>query len=123
MAQLRPQQVQVHLPRFTATSEFRLDRTLQAMGMVSAFGKADFSGMTGRRDFFIGAVVHKAFVDVTEKGTEAAAATGVVMLRSAVGPSQPPVVFRADHPFAFAIRDRASGTLLFLGRVMNPKGG
>ena len=83
--------------------------------MVDAFGGADFSGMFGGRGPSISAVVHKAFVEVNEKGTEAAAATGAVM-KSSVPPR-----FRADHPFLFLIRDRSTGSILFLGRIMNPK--
>ena len=91
------------------------------MGMKDAFGKkADFSGMNGRKDLFISAVVHKAFVDVNEEGTEAAAATGVVIETTSVRP--PPPVFRADHPFLFLIRHEKTGVILFLGRVLNPKG-
>jgi serpin B len=82
-------------------------------------GKADFSGITGSRDFAISAVVHKAYVEVEEKGTEAAAATGVVMRRAAMMPL-PPVVFRADHPFLFLIRDTLTGSILFMGRLVKP---
>ena len=73
--------------------------------------------MSGKRDLFISAVVHKAFVDVNEEGTEAAAATGVGMQLLSGPPS-----FRADHPFIFLIRDIRSGSILFLGRMTNPKG-
>jgi serpin B len=120
---LRTREVIVALPKFKLTCEFELTKTLPAMGMTDAFGgKADFSGMTGRRDLFIGAVLHKAFVDVNEEGTEAAAATAVMMERTAVMPNPPPV-FRADHPFVFVIRDRETGSVLFVGRAMNPKAG
>jgi serine protease inhibitor len=91
------------------------------MGMTDAFlEKADFSGMNGKRDLFISEVIHKAFVDVNEEGTEAAAATAVVVRTTAIGPKEIPV-FRADHPFLFLIRDNDSGSLLFIGRMMNPK--
>ncbi len=118
------QEVIVFLPRFKSTSQFELNPLLQSMGMTSAFSprSADFSGMTGARDLFISAVLHKAFVDVNEEGTEAAAATGIVMRPTAVRlprPTQPPV-FRADHPFVFAIRDNRNGALLFLGRLADP---
>jgi serpin B len=90
------------------------------MRMPAAFGgDADFSGMNGKRDLFISAVVHKAFVDVNEEGTEAAASTAVVMSRSSAR-LEPVASFRADHPFVFLIRDRRTGSILFLGRVMNP---
>ena len=92
------------------------------MGMTDAFNStnADFSGMDGRKDLYISSVVHKAFVDVNEEGTEAAAATGVVMTLSAAMPANPIPVFRADHPFLFLIRDNHTGSILFFGRMMNP---
>ena len=119
LARIHKREVQVFFPRFKMTSEFELARVLGAMGMPDAFsGKADFSGMTDNRDLFISAVVHKAYVDVNEEGTEAAAATGVTMKLTSVAP--PPPVFRADHPFIFLIRDNQTGSILFLGRVANP---
>jgi serpin B len=89
--------------------------------MTDAFSAnaADFSGMNGKRDLFISAVIHKAYVDVNEEGTEAAAATAVTIGLASVGPARIPV-FRADHPFLFLIRDNHSGSILFIGRVMNP---
>jgi serpin B len=109
------------VPKFKMTSKFNLGSVLRAMGMTAAFSRnADFSGMTGNRDLFISAVVHQAYVDVNEEGTEAAAATGVVMKLTSAGPERIPI-FRADHPFIFLIRDKASGSILFLGRVMNPQ--
>ncbi|HVP10975.1 MAG TPA: serpin family protein [Phycisphaerae bacterium] len=118
IGKLRAQELYVGLPRFTMTASYQLNPKLQALGMRDAFSQtaADFSGMSGKRDLFISAVVHKAFVDVNEEGTEAAAATGV----GAAARSMPPS-FRADHPFIFLIRDTRSGGILFLGRVMNPK--
>jgi len=124
MKELRPQKVIVYLPRFKMTSQFGLKDTLQAMGMTLAFGeKAVFSRMSRSEQLFISAVVHKAFVDVNEEGTEAAAATGVIMAPTAAPfrPEEPPV-FRADHPFLFLIRDNGTGSILFMGRVTNPKG-
>ncbi len=116
---MRKQEVHVYLPRFEITAEFSLKDVLIAMGMRDAFSEdADFSGMTGRRDLFISAVEHKAFVEVTEEGTEAAAATAVVMNERA---APLPVTFRADHPFLFLIRDNGTGSILFVGRVANPK--
>ncbi len=114
---LAPAEVEVALPRFKVEGSFELAEPLKALGMGVAFGGgADFTGMNGRGGLFISAVVHKAFVEVNEEGTEAAAATGVVMTRSL-----PRVVrFTADHPFLFAIRDRKTGAILFLGRVVNP---
>jgi len=109
--------LEISLPRFKTTAEFSLGDTLQAMGMKSAFNEhlADFSGMTGDSTLFISEVVHKAFVDVNEEGTEAAAATGVGMALA----SAPPM-FRADHPFVFMIRHNRNGALLFVGRIKNP---
>jgi serpin B len=116
LGKLRNQKVAAFLPRFTTTSSSRLDHPLQALGIHDAFSSsvADLSGMTGKKDLFISAVVHKAFVDVNEEGTKAAAATGVEA-------KSEPYRFRADHPFIFLIRDMRSGSILFIGRVMNPK--
>ena len=113
--------VNVKLPRFGMTSSFSLGQTLGALGMPLAFqsGSADFSGMDGTKDLFIGEVVHKAFVAVDEKGTEAAAATAVVMKPGAAMEPAAPIDFRADHPFIFFIRD-TRGTILFMGRVVDP---
>jgi len=119
---LWPTNVQVFLPRFKMTYAVGLNGLLQAMGMIDAFSKnaANFAGMDGRADWlYIGAVLHKAFVEVNEEGTEAAAATAVVMVaKSALSP--PPPTFRADHPFLFLIRENSTGSILFLGRVTNP---
>ena len=107
------------MPLFEFESEFSLGDTLAGMGMPDAFGGgADFSGMTGSRDLWISEVVHKAFVSVDEEGTEAAAATAVVMVES--GPSKEPLEVTVDRPFIFLIRDTGTGTVLFLGRVSNP---
>ena len=104
------------MPLFKLESEFSLDQTLAEMGMPDAFGAgADFSGMTGTKELWISKVVHKAFVSVDETGTEAAAATAVVVRESE------PTLVTVDRPFIFFIRDTATGTVLFLGRVMNPK--
>ena len=108
--------VEVSLPKFRITLFVSLEGALKALGMVDAFGGgADFSGLFGTRGASIDAVLHKAFVEVNEEGTEAAAATAVMMTVSAV-PS-----FRADHPFLFLIRDRRTGSVLFIGRVLNPR--
>ena len=112
------------LPRFTMTQQFELSSALSAMGMAQAFSNAvDFSGMTGKPDFTISAAIHKAFIDVNEQGTEAAAATSIVMRATAARmpfPEPPPIVFRADHPFLFILLDTRSGSMLFLGRVADP---
>jgi serine protease inhibitor len=121
LSTLEEQEVIVALPKFRMTSEFSLAEVLKSMGMTDAFDvkEADLSGMTGKKDLFITAVLHKAFVEVNEEGTEAAAATGVVVALKSAPPSQP--VFRADHPFLFLIRDLRSNSILFLGRVMDPR--
>lgn len=113
-------EVKVYLPKFKMTCRFSLNGTLQAMGVTNAFdpGKADFSGMDGGHNLFISAALHKAFVEVNEQGTEAAAATGIAMGMLAL-PVQP-IEFRADHPFLFLIREKSTGSLLFVGRVTNP---
>jgi len=111
-------EVQVSLPRFEITFPFSLNNALISMGMVDAFGDADFSGMDGSQVLYISAVLHKAFIAVNEKGTEAAAATAVMM--RVLGVPSPPPVFRADHPFVFLIREKSTGSILFLGRVVNP---
>jgi serpin B len=118
---LHPQEVEVYLPRFTMTAEFDLSAMLSGMGMADAFsrGVADFSAIDGTRDLFISSVVHKAFIDVNEEGTEAAAATGAVISLTSLPP--PPVVFRADHPFVFLIREKQTGAVLFIGRVADPQ--
>jgi len=119
MRRLVKREVQVFLPKFEMTSQFSLGETLASMGMPDAFSmSADFSGMDGTTKLYISAVVHKAFVAVDEEGTEAAAATAVVMRMKAM--PRPPLVFRADHPFVFMIRDNLSGSILFLGRVTDP---
>jgi serpin B len=109
------------LPKFTFTTNFSLSDQLKSLGMTDAFdsNKADFSGMTGNHDLFISDVIHKAFVAVDEKGTEAAAATAVIM-EAMSAPMQQKVHLVIDHPFIFIIRDLKSGQILFVGRVLNP---
>jgi serpin B len=121
LGQLRPHSVEVSLPRFGFTAEFSLAKTLSEMGMSLAFSdQADFSAMTEKEQLKISAVVHKAFVAVDEKGTEAAAATGVAMKPAMATPPKPRAVFRADHPFVFVLRERQTGSILFMGRLVNP---
>jgi serpin B len=118
LGKLKPQKINVLLPRFQVKADFRLDEQLKAMGMSDAFSRtANFAGINGKKDdLYIGAVVHQAFVDVNEEGTEAAAATAVVIRTR----SEPPQ-FRADHPFFFLIRDQRTGSILFMGRLVEPK--
>jgi serpin B len=113
---MRPGEVSVSMPKFRFERSYDLPEHLKALGMVDAFdqGRADFSGMADS-SLSIGAVAHKAFIEVNEEGTEAAAATAVVMITS--GPPR----FYIDHPFLLLIRDTKHGTILFMGRVMNPK--
>jgi serpin B len=120
IGRLQEQKVRIFLPRFEMKAGYQLNPTLETLGMREAFSRktADFSGM-GNAPLFIDLVVHKAFIEVNEKGTKAAAASGAKAAKSK--PSHEPPVFRADHPFIFLIRDMRSGSILFLGRVMNPK--
>lgn len=121
---LSDHKVMVYLPRFTITAFQALKPLLIAMGMPKAFDhKADFTGMTGKvpsdKQLFLSDVLHKAFISVDEKGTEAAAATSVIMARRNGGGQV--MVFRADRPFIFLIRDIQTNAILFLGRLCNPK--
>jgi len=117
---MQPTSIELGLPKFTYTSQFNLSDTLAAMGMDTAFdpGRADFSGMTGSRELYISDVIHKAFVAVDEEGTEAAAATAVIMKLSAAPMFDLSLII--DRPFIFIIRDLPSGQILFVGRVLNP---
>jgi len=119
-------EVIVYLPKFKITQQFELSSTLKDLGMKTAFdaNSADFSGMTGDKSLVISAAIHKAYIDVDENGTEAAAATAVIMemataMQSRM-PPPPPIYFTADHPFLFLIEDNASGAILFMGRVSDP---
>ncbi|MBN2582690.1 MAG: serpin family protein [Planctomycetes bacterium] len=116
---LRNEEIAVTFPRFKATQGFSLNQPLQDLGMASAFSEAaDFSGIDGTKDLFLAAVIHKAYVDVNEEGTEAAAATAAVLGLKGMPPK--PKTFVADHPFVFMIRHVPSGSVLFMGRVMDP---
>jgi serpin B len=122
LAAMWERDVLVHLPKFKFEATFGLGGTLQDMGMVDAFESADFSGI-GDGGLAISDVLHKAFIDVNEAGTEAAAATAVIIgVTDACFDCSPPPppVFRADHPFLFVLRDMHSGSLMFLGRVTQP---
>ena len=117
---LEPTSVMLGLPKFEFESEFDLRDRLMALGMKDAFdaNAADFSGMTERRDLSISTVIHKAFVAVDEKGTEAAAATAVIIETASAQISD--VSLTIDRPFIFLIRDIPTGQILFVGRVLNP---
>jgi serpin B len=117
LSKMETTKVDVYFPKFKMTwGTFSLNNALIALGMRDAFGAgADFSGIYGGRGIWISNVFHKAFIEVNEEGTEAAAATAVVMMKVALN-----IEFRADHPFIFIIKDNRSGSILFMGRVMNP---
>lgn len=115
---MQKQRVAVSVPRWKMDWRDYLQQPLQDMGMKLAFtGQADFSGMNGRRDLFISLVIHQSFVEVNEEGTEAAAATAVIMARKAAVQT---AEFRVDRPFLFLIRDRQTGAILFIGRIAQP---
>ena len=117
---LKSSEVDLTMPRFKVESQFNLKKALASLGMPIAFSasEADFSGMDGQKDLYISDVVHKAYVNVDENGTEAAAATGVVVGTT----SMPAKTYQVtlDHPFIFFIRDIQTGAILFLGRVASP---
>jgi serpin B len=117
---LKSNQVKLTMPKFKIESQFGLKKSLSDLGMPVAFapGQADFSGIDGAKDLYISDVMHKSFVNVDESGTEAAAATGVIVGTTAM----PAKVYEMtlDHPFIFFIRDIKTGTIIFLGRVSNP---
>ena len=120
VAGLASQPIMLSLPRFKVETGENLSDLLQALGMTTAFvfGQADFSSMDGTRNLYISDVIHKAFIDVGEKGTEAAAATAVVMKAGAAAPSGLSVY--ADRPFLYFLRDQPTGAILFMGRVLDP---
>ncbi len=124
VGKLHRQEVIVALPKFKTEQRVDLADTLSMMGMPLAFDerKADLSGMAGKPgDLHISKVIHQAYIDLNEEGTEAAAATAVIVARpTAVIIKPPPPVFRADHPFLFLIRDTRNGSVLFLGRLADP---
>ncbi len=111
--------VELWLPKFKIAAEFALKETLSRMGMEIAFNqeKANFSGMNGSpEDLYLSAVVHKAFLDVNEVGTEVGSTSGVVAASRSMAPA---TTFRADHSFIFLIQDNESDSILFIGRVVN----
>ncbi len=112
------QEVEVYLPKFKVEASFKLNENLQSLGMVDAFDmSADFSGIDGGKSLYISDVIHKAFIDVNEEGTEAAAATAVIIGLESI--MEIPI-FQADHPFIYLIRDNNSGSILFMGRLVDP---
>ena len=115
---MHERKIDVYIPKFKFTQKYALSKNLREMGMPLAFspeGYADFSGMDGTKNLYIQQVYHKAFIDVNEEGTEAAAATGVV-----VGTTSIMERFMANHPFIFIIQEKTTGSILFMGKVVNP---
>jgi len=111
----------ISLPKFEFDTKYFMKDTLSAMGMPTAFGAADFSGMDGTINLQISKVIHQAFIKVDEQGTEAAAATAVRMgYASAIRPRMHRKIFKADHPFIFIIQEKETGNILFMGRVTDP---
>jgi serpin B len=123
--------VELSVPRFKLEADYHLSSTLKSLGMPRAFvnpanpNGAQFDNMSQSHELFIGEVLHKTFVEVNEKGTEAAAATAVIMVDASAPPNREPPkmkpfipVFKADHPFLFLIRDNETGSVLFLGRYL-----
>ena len=127
VAGLAPTRALLSMPKFTATATVELNGVLSAMGMTDAFSRdrADFSAMVDSTDprdrLFLSDVFHKAYVAVDEKGTEAAAATGVVMSRAMAARPQPTLVLEADRPFLYLLRDHQTGAVLFIGRCVDPR--
>lgn len=129
-ASMQDKDVRVSLPKFKFETKYFMADTLKQMGMPTAFDRdnADFTGMFTKTpsigNLYISAVIHQTFVEVAEYGTEAAAATAVVMgIATSVGPGpaqEPPKVFNADHPFIFVIQQKSTGNILFMGRMSNP---
>lgn len=123
IAEYELRRVEIFLPKFKITSQLPLTDPLKSLGMTSAFSKddADFSAMSSAEEIWLSSVLHAAFVDVDEEGTEAAAVTVAWAAGAeAPAPEDKPVVLRADHPFLFLIRDLRTGAILFLGRLVNP---
>lgn len=117
------EKVKVSLPRFKLTQQFKLKEILIKMGVTDMFSEfdADFSGIIrGPERLYVSHVVHKAFVEVNEKGTEAAAATAVVAMTRMAGPMSD-ATFCADHPFLFMICHKRSSAILFIGRFLKPE--
>jgi len=116
-SRMKETKIDVYMPKFRFETKYGLSKTLSDMGMQTAFTwpGADFSGMDGTNNLFISNVIHQAYINVDEEGTEAAAATAVTMTLSAI-----PNFFRADHPFIFIIQEKTTGGILFIGKVTDP---
>ncbi|MDH7516732.1 MAG: serpin family protein, partial [Candidatus Thermoplasmatota archaeon] len=114
---LEETEININIPKFKFETEYNLNNILIDMGMKDAFTPdiADFSGMDGTKYLYISNVLHKAFVEVNEEGTEAAAATGVIVVTKAIDKT-----FNADHPFIFLIQHEETGAIIFMGKIMKP---
>jgi serpin B len=125
LKQMQPQLLRVDLPRFQIEGSFQMKGPLAELGMTDAFDphKADFSDITTAQKLVIDQVIHKTFIKLDEAGTEAAAVTAVTAVAASVMRQKPPepIVFQADHPFLYVLRHQATGTILFMGRITNPK--
>jgi serpin B len=129
ISNMKSAEVSAWIPKFKTTITYTLNKTLRDLGMIDAFcdgsrddcSTADFSGMDGTHDLSISSVLHKAFIEVNEEGTEAAAATATVMVIGGMLNPPPVEEFRADHPFIFLIRDKRTDSILFVGRMTNPE--
>lgn len=119
---LKNEKVALHLPKFKLESKYELNSYFKKMGLVSAFKPtANFSGITGKKEIHISNVIHKATVEINESGTKASAATAVITTRSAIiGKKTKPILFKANHPFVFLIREKSTGTILFIGNLAKP---
>lgn len=120
---LAPHKVRLTIPKFKTEQSFELGEALKGMGMASAFdaNKADFSGMNGKKNLYIGAAIHKTFLEVGEEGTEAAAATAVIMTKTSImHDPEETIEFKADRPFIYMIKDNQTGAILFIGRYTKP---
>jgi len=123
---MKTERVQVTLPKFKFESKYFMADDLKVMGMPTAFNPdtADFTGMWTRQNnenLYISQVIHQTFIEVAENGTEAAAATAVIMAATSAGPTEQPKIFNADHPFIFIIQQKDSGNILFMGRLSDPR--
>lgn len=119
---LNSKEVSVTLPKFKMRNSMRLADVLQSLGIKTAFvfKQADFSGIEATKSVFISEVIHQAFIQTDEKGTEAAAATAIVMESGSMRQQEQPVIFNADHPFLFFLRETKTGGILLMGRVADP---
>ncbi len=121
IGEMKSHRVHLSLPKFKIEDKIDLNQTLIELGMTKVFNsQADFSGITGNKDLFISKAIHKSFLNVDEKGTEAAAASGISMNLTSVLIPEPTQEFLVDHPFIFLIMERNTGAILFMGRVIQP---